>query len=206
VTAMPSPICFLDMETTGLDPVDDEIWEAAAVRRDPSGDTSTLHLFVEHDLELTAHLPDSFRADHDARYDPVLAVSREVAAKQVQAFTAQRAGWGIPAIIGCVPSFDMHRLELLMRRFGLAPGYHYRPVCVETVAVGWLLGRAQAGVLPPGMTAQDVREVCDPPWSADAVSRACGAEPPGEGVRHTAMGDVRWGISLWDWIHGGSTW
>jgi hypothetical protein len=37
---------------------------------------------------------------------------------------------------------------------------------------------------------------------SDALSRACGVEPPTT-ERHTAMGDVRWAIALYDAISGG---
>jgi hypothetical protein len=43
----------------------------------------------------------------------------------------------------------------------------------------------------------------DPPYHSDSLSRAVGVEPPGDGVRHTAMGDVRWCVALWDAIHSG---
>jgi hypothetical protein len=59
----------MDTETTGLSP-DDHIWEWAAIRREADGTMTAYHCFVEHDLTKAKALPESFRADHDTRYDP----------------------------------------------------------------------------------------------------------------------------------------
>ncbi len=179
------------------------MWEFGCRRRDPDGRETTLHLFVEHDLDRAAQLPEPFRTDHDTRYDPARALSPAAAAGEVCGFTSPLGGGGTPAVVGCVPSFDMYRLETAMRRFGLTPGWHYRPVCVETVAAGWLLGLAQVGVLPPGMAFHQVAELCQPPWSSAALSRACGVDPPPDGVRHTVLGDIDWGVRWWDRIDAG---
>ena len=64
---MTAPIVFLDVETTGLAP-DDDVWEFAGIRRDETGGQQTLHLFVEHDRRKCATLPESFLADHRARF------------------------------------------------------------------------------------------------------------------------------------------
>lgn len=40
------------------------------------------------------------------------------------------------------------------------------------------------------------------PWKSDDLSRACGVEPPTEDERHTALGDARWVMRLYDAITG----
>ncbi len=82
-------IIALDVETTGLGD-SDEIWEVAAFIRRPSGHAGGLHLFVEHDVARAERLPEMFRADHDARYRPHEAVSRETAAVLLAAVLGRR--------------------------------------------------------------------------------------------------------------------
>ena len=45
---MTAPLVFLDTETTGL-ALDDDIWEFAAIRREPDGTEARLHLFERRD-------------------------------------------------------------------------------------------------------------------------------------------------------------
>lgn len=202
-----SATIFLDTETTGLS-LDDDIWEIAAVRREPDGTETEHHQFVEHDRQKCARLPESFRLDHEKRYDDLAAISPKGAARWFAALT--RDG---PHIVGAVPNFDTERLAILCARFGLAARHHYHLIDVENLAVGWLMARADKAelraVTEPGPVADELlavaaswRQVATPPWDSDELSRACGVEPPGEGVRHTAMGDVRWGMALYDRIMG----
>lgn len=62
-----SPLIFLDTETTGLSLTDD-IWEIAAIRREDDGEDVEYHWFVEHDSTKCEQLPESFLADHHARF------------------------------------------------------------------------------------------------------------------------------------------
>lgn len=181
-------LVFMDTETTGLS-LDDDIWEFAAIRREEDGREERLHLFIEHSTRKCAQLPDSFRADHQARF-PRDAVAQEVAAGVIADFLSE----GRPHIVGAVPNFDTERLALLLARFGYKPGWHYHLIDVENLAVGYLEGRrsmSKAGI--PALPL---------PWNSDDLSRTCGVEPPTD-ERHTAMGDVRWCMALYDAITGG---
>jgi hypothetical protein len=191
-STMTGPIVFMDTETTGLDP-EDHIWEWAALRRDPDGTLTGYHAFVQHDLVKAAALTDSFRADHDARYDPDNALT-------IPAFVnlLQQALVGRPHIIGAVPNFDTERLARILAHFDLAPMWHYHIKDVENVASGYLLGRASMG----DEAALDALANLD---DSDALSRACGVEPPTT-ERHTAMGDVRWAMALYDALHRPAVW
>jgi hypothetical protein len=194
-------LVFLDLETTGLLPVpEDHIWEFAAVRREPDGTESTFHCFVRHDLALAEQLPESFRADHDARYDQDLALSLCELVGLCKVVFAGR-----PHVVGAVPNFDTERLAAVLAMHRLGPLWHYHIRDVETLARGWLHGRAAGaagGRYGDAARARVALRDVDLDDS-DALSRACGVEPPTVG-RHTALGDVRWAMALHDSITGRS--
>lgn len=191
---MTGPICFLDTETTGLS-LDDDIWEIAAIRRGPDGTERELHLFVDHDEAKCARLPEAFLSDHHARYphdcthrhgaraaiNTGAIVTRGTAAEKVAKFTRGAH------IVGAVPNFDTERIAILFDRHGLEPGWHYHLIDVESLAVGYLAAKGTPWA---------------PPWKSDDLSRACGVETPPDDLRHTAMGDARWAMALYDGILG----
>lgn len=187
---MTAPLVFLDTETTGLT-LEDEIWEIAAIRREPDGIERELHLFVDHYHGACAKLPAKFLADHQARYPAVCAehsksvhppagvVSETGAAAIVRDFTAGAH------IVGAVPNFDTERIALLMRRSFTKPAWHYHLIDVENLAVGWLAAKGIEFPLP---------------WRSDDLAALCGVEPIAEADRHTAMGDARWVRAWYDAI------
>lgn len=181
---MSAPLIFLDVETTGLDP-DDEVWEFAAIRREPDGSETTLHLFVEHDPNRAARLPERFLTDYHARWPGWHARTRRAdAAVQIADFLGRRPGGERPHLIGAVVSFDAGHIERLLRAHitMTRPPWHHHVMCVETLAVGWLAARGTKVVLP---------------WESDDLSRLCGVEPPGDD-RHTAAGDADWAMRWFD--------
>ena len=189
---MTTPLVFLDTETTGLS-LDDDIWEFAAIRREDGAETE-LHLFIEHDWDKCQKLPESFRADHLARFP-----SHEQATAQREAAFAiagiLRAEDGDrPHIVGAVPNFDMERIDRFLERHDARwkADWHYHLIDVENLAVGYLRGQGVVGT------------ALHQPWDSDEISRAVGVEPPGDGERHTAMGDARWAMRLYDVIAGGA--
>lgn len=106
------------------------------------------------------------------------------------------------ALVGAVPSFDERHLDALIRKNGACPSWHYQPVDVETLAVGWLLGAAWvlAGE-DQGLTTQEERDLMaaadefqHPPWDSTRLCEVLGITVPTD-TKHTAMGDVRW---AWD--------
>lgn len=180
------PIVFLDLETTGLDH-DDHIWEFGAVRRD--GDMHTeYHYFIEHDVTKAEKLPGSFRKDHDTRYDDSNAITVHELVHGVMPWVFL----GAPHVVGAVPNFDTERLARILRHYERSPLWHYHLHDVENLAKGWLCGRASMGD-------EAARAALANADDSDALSRACGIEPPTTG-RHTALGDVRWGMALFDAI------
>ena len=189
-----SAICFIDCETTGL-ALTDDIWEFAGIRREEDCTQTILHLFITHDQAKCAKLPESFLKDHKDRYDGLECVSQSEAALLIANFMGGKAH-----IVGAVPNFDTERIALLLRRFGLTPGWHYHLIDVENLAVGWIQGIGQQAVNDGVIDAIDGRLA--PPWSSDDLSRACGIEPPTD-ARHTAMGDALWAMAIYDRVMGG---
>lgn len=186
-----APIVALDCETTGLDPVMDDIWEFAGIRREVDGTERELHLFIEHDVERCALLPPSFRADHGRRWpgDPGLVTPLPDAAFLIDTLLRGDPGTPPAHIVGAVPNFDTERLSLFLRNYGESkPGpdwrdpWHYHLVDIENLAVGWL--RGQFPDIP-----------LDPPWDSDLLSQAVGV--PVED-RHQAMADARWALAIYD--------
>lgn len=200
-----APIVFLDVETTGLGE-DDEIWELAAIYRHPDGTQWDLEILVQHDVRKAKHLDQPFRIDWATRYDPRLAISKPRAATQLANFVTNCDPDLPPAVVmGANPSFDIRHITKLLTH--LDPDewpdgvpMHYRPVDVGALAYGYLTSQAEACAHDDELFDLLERGL---PWSSDAVSRAVGVDPA-DFARHTAMGDVRWVMAIWDRITGGA--
>lgn len=169
-------VAFVDTETTGLDPDVHEIWEVAC---------------IVDDEERVWQLPvDLGRADavalrighfHERYCMTAPTVAKRVFAEEFAALTRGRH------MVGAVPSFDDERLRKLLRANGACPEWHYHLIDVEALAVGYLRGTNQMGMV-------------DLPWKSDTLSRACGVDPPSDDDRHTALGDARWAKRLYETI------
>jgi hypothetical protein len=194
---MTAALVFLDTETTGLHPLNDHIWEVAAVRREPDGTEEKWHFLVDHAPPSAEYLGSDFAADYRARYDPERAIVRAVAVNRLRRMFRGRAH-----MVGACPWFDAERLGVMRRLAGFdePDPWHYHLIDVETLAVGYLSGH---------ITATETIDLgaftdCPPslPWDSDELSRRVGVEPPGPGERHTAMGDVLWAKAVYDSILG----
>lgn len=185
-----SALVFMDTETTGL-ALTDDIWEFAGIRREDDGSGSSLHLFIQHSVEKCHRLPSAFHADHGERWDEKDSVSRQEAAKCIAPFMAGAH------IVGAVPNFDTERIALMLRQYSLTPEWHYHLIDVENLAVGYVMGLREA------TGATGVRDI-PLPWDSDRLSHLVGVEPPGA-ARHTAMGDARWAMAIYDRVTGGAS-
>lgn len=198
-------LCFIDTETTGLDPDRHEIWEVGLIL--PDG--------AEHEWQLPVDLS---RADpmalnigrfHERR---VLTTPKGDFAKQFVRLTR-----GLH-LCGAVVSFDTDRLWRLLRANGECPMWHYHVIDVEALAAGWLrgFGRAIARSAPgtsqecdhvPSIAAWrgalDRMETAKPPWKSTDLSLAIGVDPE-RFDRHTALGDARWAKAMYDAVMGAS--
>lgn len=191
---MTAPIVVLDTETSGLHPVLDDIWEFAALRREPDGTERELHLFIEHNEQRCELLPEPFWRDHVDRWPgPAAATPQPDAAFLIDTFLRGPDGSERAHIVGAVPNFDTERLTRFLDRnlpnFELSrPPWHHHLVDVENLAVGYL--RARFPDIP-----------MHPPWESDLLSEAVGVDiNPDE--RHTALGDVHWAMRIYNKIMG----
>jgi DNA polymerase III epsilon subunit-like protein len=193
------PLCFVDTETTGVHP-GRRAWEIAIIRREADGTQTEHHMFLKVDL----HKADPFALKVGGFYErwPVAVkgwdnrdawqerVHESEAAQRVERLTRGAH------LVGAVPNFDAEVFDAMLRRHGLLPAWHYHLVDVEALAVGYLTGIQQAR--------HSLGQPVDPrpslPWKSDDLSRACGVEPASDEERHTALGDARWAMRLYDAI------
>lgn len=174
------PLLFVDIETLGLD-INAPAWELAATRINPlKGTRKFMNTFIIHQpSSWAATLPLSFQKDYRERYDEDIA---RTPASVINELSIMADG---AIVVGSNPSFDMQRLEKLSSDIdGAMLGWHYHPIDVPTMVHGYLLGK---GIAPA------------PPWKSDFLSRIVGVDPTAF-KRHTAMGDVRWCIAMWEAI------
>lgn len=208
---MTAPIVALDTETTGLH-AGRQAWDIAMIRRDDTGE-HTAQFYV--DIDLSGSDPFAlnmgrfwqrhpvgrymyeFAEDvlipkplesHDCLYAIGTGDDPEFVTERTAAFLV--AHWTLGAhIIGAVPNFDTETLAPLLRKHGLTPTWHYHLIDVEALAVGYRAGKGTP---------------LAPPWKSDELSGAIGIEPPSDEERHTALGDARWALRVYDAIVGGA--
>lgn len=197
-----APLAFVDTETTHLSAELGEVWEVAVILRET---VSGVPAETEYVWQLRPHLAT---ADKEAlevgRYLERFVVPPHAEA----AWTGDDEPLPMPratvrhaltnvlsgaVLIGSNPAFDDRFLRKLL---GDAP-WHYRPVCVATLAAGYVRGlAAETQLAEPGVYF---------PFSSRDMSRAVGVEPPGEGVAHTALGDARHVRDVYDAVMGGAS-
>lgn len=235
-------IAIIDAETTGLAPdVGHEAWEWGLILRDP---TAPPH---ERDVEYLWQVrPDLTHADPVALsksgyYQRAqLNLCEPGTAKLVQGPDTAKVGTakGLAlllaplldgaVVVGCNPGFDRDFLRPFLRRHGQAYTCHYRPICVTTMAAGFLFGQRAGFGVGWNELAGEVRrtarfhpdwpitqpKVFEPgegrslvpmpnlPWSSDGVASSVGVDPS-DYDRHTALDDCRFARDQWDAITGG---
>lgn len=191
----PIKLAFLDCETTGLDPfAGHTIWELAVIVRrlgENRVDGSDFEWEEEHVWQIR---PDLNTADPEAldmngffrRFKVPSGVDalwfpefqREpIQVIRIAAVTQIRDVLDGAFLVGAVPSFDAGMLTHLLLGHGLKPSWRHRLVCVETLAAA-VLGEP----VPQGLR---------------HAATALGVEFD-EAGRHTAMGDARLAMAVYD--------
>lgn len=182
-----SNVVFIDTETTGLDPNYHDLWEIALISEDDDG-------WVEDIYQLQLGFDQLSRADATALrinryYDRIdegnLSPSNTVA-DEIAHTTAGKH------LVGAVPSFDAQFLDVFLRRYGKAPAWHYHLIDVEALAVGYLAGKAKDA---------PVSKLIEPPWNSSDLTEALNIVVD-EADKHTALGDARWAMAIYDKIMG----
>jgi len=193
-------IAAVDTETTSLRP-DRQAWDVAVIVRDEDGSTHENQWFVDADsldlvnADLAALNIGRFYERHPAWSHKDNALngtwSELFVLQQVEHWTQGAT------LIGSFPSFDAETLGNRMRAHGILPSWYYRTVDVVPLITGFL---ACSHALDPGVLIPEL------PWKSDDLSRRIGVEPPGPADRHTALGDARWVLQVWDTIMQDGEW
>lgn len=191
-----TPMCFVDTETDGVHP-GRKPWEIALIRREPGGGEFAVQFLVDIDLSTA----DPFGLKVGRFYDRH-PFGREISTGVVdgEIVTCRQAALNVAKfthgahLVGAVPNFDAEVFDRLLRTHGLCPSWHYHLIDVESLAVGYLAG---LGDTVPN------NELLTPPWKSDDLTTALGVEPPAEEERHTALGDARWAMRVYDHVMGG---
>jgi hypothetical protein len=217
------PIIFADSETDDLDSKRRQQWDVALIRREPDG-TETEHQFYVS-IDTADSDPFALRVGRywerhpDGRYFAGLDRFRPIPVdsdktQRVDGFdnligrylTPRAAAARVARIthgahvVGAIPSFDTITFENLLRDNGLSPQWHYHLIDVEALAVGYMRGLAEKGALGPYTGPLGVPLA--PPWKSDDLSGLLGIQPPTEEERHTALGDARWAMRIYDTVMG----
>lgn len=187
-------LCFIDTETTGLEPDRHEVYEIGLIVRDPAlsaldlewrwwlpidldhADPNALHVgrFFERRPARSRIWKGALQWTPDTGSVPEEADTWEVAASLMEMTAGAH-------LVGAVPSFDAAFLAPFLRSRGCCPAWHYHHICVENLIAGKL-------AIPP-------------PWNSNELSLKVGIDPE-EYERHTALGDARWCRALYDAVMG----
>lgn len=164
---------FLDIETSGLDPIKHEPIEVAYLIYENEEHSYTRNLslpFNIHEGEPKALEVNGFGK---REFPPMWDLRFFAGTLQ----TDLENTW----IIGNNVQFDMGFLVEVLRKFHRVPTWKYHLIDVKAVAAGKLNMK--------------------PPWSTDKMCAKLGIDVPG--VRaHTALGDAEWNRDVWEAIYG----
>lgn len=194
-----TPVAFVDCETTGLHPDQHHIWEVALIT--PDGAEHVWQFPVDEmsadpfALNIGRYWDRRWSADNDV---PVLDAIYNAHERRSRRKNFPDQGRAVaPSVTWCrhfreltaglhlagaVVSFDEERLRRLLHRNGVLHRWHYHVVDVEALAAGKL------GI--------------EPPWRSDDLSAALGVTISEED-RHTALGDAKWALRVYNAVMGG---
>lgn len=120
-------LCFLDCESTGLDPAVHMPWEVCWWRDDEDTPNTVL---LPHDLSFADPIALEINRYHEREIEPGWCAPERWL--NVDELAMQLAG---VTIVGCNPGFDMGMLAPLLR----CQPWHYRPINIADGAM-WLFG------------------------------------------------------------------
>lgn len=197
----PTPLAFVDTETTHLDAEIGDAWEVAVILREfDDGEHTDTEYVWQIRPDLAKADPESLKIGrYEERFDVPAYVDAAftgyadgpVPMTRAQAVSAILSVLRGAVLIGSNPAFDDRFLRKL-----LGPGsaqWHYRPIDIATLAAGYMWA------LVPDVMAKDPK-----PISSRWLSRQVGVVPPGDDVAHTALADTRWARDVYDAVTGGA--
>lgn len=206
-------IVAIDTETTGLHP-ERRAWDIglivvgeipfryrshrslAQAEVEPDSATPTRHAyqwFVDvQDLDLGNADPFALKVGHFYERHPQMAGTPGVPQREEDVLEQVEWLTRDAHLVGALPSFDAEVLGARMRAHGMLPSWYYHVIDVEPLVIGFLHGAGHG-------------EGWSLPYKSDDLSRAVGVVPPGDADRHTALGDARWALRLYEAITGGES-
>ena len=204
-------LLFNDNETTGLDFINDEVWQVhfLAAR---TGETRAFDSFtrlITHDTEKMKKLPEKFQKIHsDIWSNPDytgLVRTPFAAMKEFLEWRESIANEGEKAhFIAANPTFD----SIMLMNNQIIPFsifyqvFDYHLIDIEALALGWL--RHQELNLSwsvPSVEALTPRESFLP-FKSDDLSKALGIYDE-NAHKHDAISDVEWMVAMWKAMNGG---
>ncbi len=204
-------LLFNDNETTGLDFINDEVWQVhfLAAR---TGETRAFDSFtrlITHDTEKMKKLPEKFQKIHyDIWSNPDytgLVRTPFAAMKEFLEWREQITQEGEKAhFIAANPTFD----SIMLMNNQIIPWsvfyqvFDYHLIDIEAFALGWL--RHQELNLSwsvPSVEALTPRESFLP-FKSDDLSKALGIYNE-DTHRHDAISDTEWLVAMWKAMNGG---
>jgi len=170
-------LAFVDCETTGLDPDRHDIWEVGLILRRGS-ETTEHQWFLPVDLgsaDPNALDIGRYYERHPAPHDSWNGNGVTMLGPFAQDFSMLTHG---AYLVGAVVSFDEERLRRLLRDNAACPGWDYHLIDVRALAAG-AVG-------------------AEPPWHFDSIEAKLGVTPTPPEERHTALGDARMAMRIYD--------
>lgn len=153
-----SQVAYVDIETTGLDPIRHDIWEIGLIVDGQE---------YEWQLPVSVGKADSAALRINRYYERVKPHSDTASSPANAAYNLARLTAG-RHIVGAVPSFDVGFLEPWLRSYNYCSAWSHRLICVETLAAGKL------GILPAGLgkMAEKLGVTVDPTAAHTAIGDA----------------------------------
>lgn len=198
-------LCFIDTETTSLRH-DRRAWEIGIIARTNGKDVEH-HFFIDTDgLDLGNADVMSLRIGRFYDRHPQITMDEPryhqpgSVEDEIEVLSAVEAVTRGAHLVGAVVSFDADVLGQRMRANGICPSWHYHLIDVEAMAVG---ATAHAAARD-GSGREMAGSITVLPWKSEALSRALGVDPD-EFERHTALGDARWAMAMYDAVMAGAS-
>lgn len=192
-----TPIAFVDVESTGLDPFIHDVWEIAVIRRD--NDVDSEHVFrIQPNLDTADPKALEINRYHERTSAPDWQWDdpQDVAQRLYPLLNGA-------VMVGSNAPFDAEMIAHLFGGYYAQPKpWHYRVIDVATLAAGLAYGKAEAAMKRDcdGAWYGKVREYLGWPWKSYSASEAIGVPRPAETVAHTALGDARWARDVFDTV------
>lgn len=200
-------LIFNDNETTGLDFVNDEVWQVHFVAA-RTGETRMIDSYtrlITHDTEKMKKLPEKFQEIHHEIWSnpdytglvrtPFAAMKEFLEWRETLAQEGEKANF-----IAANPTFD----SIMLMNSQIIPFsvfyqvFDYHLIDIEALALGFIRGQEMATNLHFGYP---VRESFLP-FKSDDLSKTLGCYDE-NAHKHDAISDVDWLIAMWKTMNGG---